>query len=133
MNELFRLRFLLPILILSGAPPTFAADAARQSYQLKPGHPRLFIDDLQEVVTNCAGPLVPDYQVVKLRADNAVRRGGIEFISNAWSIPEDLMNCGLAYLVEREMGHDCLPYARVIVKQWGADLSVAHRGRRSGK
>ena len=40
-------------------------------------------------------------------------------ISNRWSIPEDLMNCGLAYLVERRAGHDARPYAEVIIKQWG--------------
>ena len=52
----------------------------------------------------CDGPLAEDYAIVKQRADEAVKRGGIEYITNAWSIPEDLMNCGLAYLVERQRG-----------------------------
>lgn len=64
----------------------------------------------------CKGPLLDDYRLIKERADAAVRRGGIEFISNPWSIPEDLMNCGLAYLVEREFGHECQSYADVILK-----------------
>ena len=75
----------------------------------------------------CTGPLAEDYRVVKQRADAAVRRGGIEFISNAWSIPEDLMNCGLTYLVERELGHERRPYADVIIKQWGDGTIISNR------
>lgn len=67
----------------------------------------------------CAGPLADDYRVVKERADAAVRRGGIEFINNQWSIPEDLMNCGLTFLVERQLGRENRKYADVIIKQWG--------------
>jgi len=75
----------------------------------------------------CAGPLAEDYRIVKERADAAVRRGSLEFISNRWSIPEDLMNCGLAYLVERELGHESRPYADVIVKQWGDGAIISNR------
>jgi len=75
----------------------------------------------------CAGPLAGDYRVVKDRADAAVRRGGIEFITNPWSIPEDLMNCGLACLVERELGHESRPYADVILKQWGDGRIISNR------
>jgi len=75
----------------------------------------------------CVGPLAEDYRVVKGRADAAVRRGGIEFISNQWSIPEDLMNCGLAYLVERQLGHESRPYADVIIKQWGDGSIISNR------
>ena len=75
----------------------------------------------------CRGPLAEDYRVVKARADAAVKRGNLEFISNPWAIPEDLMNCGLAYLVERELGHDSRPYAEVIIKQWGEGGIIARR------
>ncbi len=89
------------------------------AYQVKAAHPRLFIEDVQELAQRCAGPLAEDYEVVKQRADAAVRRGEIQYVNNAWSIPEDLMNCGIAYLVERQRGRDARPYAQVIIRQWG--------------
>ena len=93
-------------------------DASGQhTYRIKTDHPRLLIDDVRELRRRCEGPLADDYRVVKQRADAAVQRGGIEFSSNAWAIPDDLMNCGLAYLVERERGGDGRQYADVIVKQ----------------
>src|SRR6266542_3080773 len=119
--------FLLLTTLTAGLIEMSVASHGQNAYQLKPNHPRLFIDNVLEMVRNCSGPLAGDYQVVKERADNAVRRGEIEFISNTWSIPEDLMNCGLAYLVERELGHDHLRYARVIVKQWGDVQIIANR------
>jgi hypothetical protein len=64
-----------------------------------------------EVARRCEGPLADDYGVVKDRADAAVRRGSLEFVSDKWSIPEDLMNCGLAYLIERERGREHQKYA----------------------
>lgn len=97
---------------------TIVGTAANGPYQVKPTHPRLMVEDVRVTAQRCVGSLGEDYRVVKERADAAVRRGGIEFISNRWSIPEDLMNCGLAYLVERELGHECRPYAEVIIKQW---------------
>ena len=79
---------------------------AQSTYQVKKAHPRLFIEDVHELSVRCDGPLAEDYQIVKQRADNAVKAGRIRALSNQWSIPEDLMNCGIAYLVEREKGHD---------------------------
>jgi len=105
---------------------TFAG-AAEATYSVKASHPRLIIEDVPAVARRCVGPLAEDYRVVKERADAAVRRGGIEFISNRWSIPEDLMNCGLAYLVERQLGHECRPYADVIIKQWGDGSMISNR------
>ena len=75
---------------------------AQAGYQVKPNHPRLLITDVSEVARRCEGPLADDYRVVKDRADAAVRQGHLEFISNKCSIPEDLMNRSLAYLIERE-------------------------------
>jgi hypothetical protein len=92
---------------------------ATDNYRVKPIHPRLFIEDVHQLAARCDGPLADDYQAVKQRADNAVKAGGIQYISNPWSIPEDLMNCGIAYLVEREKGNDAQQYADVIIKQWG--------------
>jgi hypothetical protein len=76
----------------------------QETYRVKASHPRLLIEEVREMARRCDGPLADDYRVVKQRADAAVRRGGMEYISNPWSIPEDLMNCGLACLVERERG-----------------------------
>jgi hypothetical protein len=100
---------------------------AQGTYQVKTAHPRLLIEDVRELAQRCEGPLAADYAVVKQRADAAVQRGGIQYITNAWSIPEDLMNCGLAYLVERQKGHDARPYAEVIIKQWGDGSLIANR------
>ncbi len=96
-------------------------------YQVKTAHPRLLIEDVRELARRCDGPLAADYAVVKQRADAAVQRGSIQYITNAWSIPEDLMNCGLAYLVEREKGRNARPYAEVIIKQWGDGSLIANR------
>ena len=99
----------------------------QQAYSVRPNHPRLLIADVGEIARRSQGPLVEDYQVVKQRADEAVRRGDIEYLSNPWSVPEDLMNCGLAYLIERKLGHDCRKYADVIIKQWGDGSLIANR------
>ena len=105
-----------------------ALDAsAERGFTVKPVHPRLLIEDVAATASRCAGPLAEDYRIVKERADAAVRRGGIQYISNAWSIPEDLMNCGLAYLIERELGRDGRPYADVIVREWGDGAIIANR------
>jgi len=96
-------------------------------YQVKPVHPRLLIEDVGEMARRCDGPLAADYAIVKQRADAAAQRGSIQGVSNAWSMPEDLMNCGLAYLVERQRGHDARPYAEVIIKQWGDGSLIANR------
>ena len=100
---------------------------AEYPYRIKTGHPRLIVEDVAAMARRCTGPLAEDYRVVKDRADAAVRRGGIEFMANPWSIPEDLMNCGLASLVERELGHDSRPYADVILKQWGDGRIISNR------
>jgi hypothetical protein len=96
-------------------------------YQVKAAHPRLFIENVQELAKRCDGPLAEDYRVVKQRADEAVQRGDIQFITNAWSIPEDLMNCGIAYLVERQRSRNARPYADVIIKQWGDGTLISDR------
>ena len=101
--------------------------AGVEGYQIKPNHPRLIIDDVDKMAQRCDGPLAEDYQVVKERADAAVKRGGIEFISNPWSIPEDLMNCGLAYLVEGKRGHESQKYADVIIRQLGDGGIISNR------
>jgi hypothetical protein len=92
--------------------------ALQDSYTVRKDHPRLFIEDPKAVATRCAGPLAEDYKVVKERADRALRNG-VEFIGNKWATPEDLLNLGLAYLVERARGADAKPYAAAIVRQWG--------------
>jgi len=92
--------------------------AAQDAYTVRKDHPRLFIDDPKALARRCEGPLAEDYKVVKERADRALR-SGVEFINNKWAIPEDLMNLGLAFLVERARGGNPKPYADAIVKQWG--------------
>ncbi len=101
--------------------------AGQGEYRVKSDHPRLLLDNVREVARRCDGPLAEDYRVVKERAEAAARRGGIEFISNPWSIPEDLMNCGLAYLVERQRGLEHRKYAEAIIRQWGDGALIANR------
>jgi hypothetical protein len=92
--------------------------ALQDPYAVRKDHPRLFIEDVKAVARRCDGPLADDYRVVKERADRAVRNG-IEFIGNKWAIPEDLLNLGLAYLVERERGGNAGPYADAVARPWG--------------
>lgn len=92
---------------------------AQDAYLIKPAHPRLIVDDIKEVAKRCAGPLAEDYKILKQRADAAVKRGSVEYITNGWAVPEDLMNCGLAFLVEREGGREHRKYADLVIKQWG--------------
>lgn len=99
---------------------------ATHAYTVQPGHPRLVIEDVTEMAERSVGLLADDYRVVKERADAAVRRGGIEFINNRWAIPEDLMNCGLAFLVERELGREHRQFADVIIKQWGDGTIISN-------
>src|SRR3974390_1538916 len=99
---------------------------AQTGYLVKPNHPRLLMTDVAEIARRCDGPLADDYRVVKDRADAAVRRGHLEFISNKWSIPEDLMNCGLAYLIERARSHEHQKFADVITKEWGDGSLIAN-------
>lgn len=118
--------FIELVLALLVSATSFNA-AGQPAYQVKANHPRLLVGDVRDLAARCDGPLAADYQVVEQRADVAVQRGGLEFISNPWSIPEDLMNCGLAYLVERARGQDCRKYADVIVRQWGDGRLIANR------
>jgi hypothetical protein len=104
-----------------------ALGALQDPYTVRKEHPRLFIDDPKALARRCAGPLAEDYKVVKERADAAVRRGSVEYITNAWAIPEDLMNCGLAYLVERESGREHRKYADLVVRQWGDGRILSER------
>ena len=113
------------VTVVAIAPPSVCL--SQTVYQVSTAHPRLLIEDVPEAARRCDGPLAADYQIVKQRADDAVQRGGIQYISNAWSIPEDLMNCGLAYLIERQRGRDARPYAEVIIKQWGDGSLIANR------
>jgi hypothetical protein len=105
----------------------FGVSFAEAAYEVKAAHPRLFIEDVQELAQRCNGPLADDYEIVKQRAEAAVRRGNIRYITNAWSIPDDLMNCGIAYLVERQRGRDARPYADVIIRQWGDGTIISER------
>jgi hypothetical protein len=104
-----------------------AALLAQDPYVVRKEHPRIFIQDVKDLVRRATGPLAEDYRVVKERADAAVQQGQVQYISNPWAIPEDLMNCGLAYLVERGLGRDGQKYADLIVKQWGDGAILRRR------
>ena len=111
------------LLLLLG---TLVHHSSQGAPEVKAAHPRLLIENVPTMAKNAIGPLPGDYRIVKERADAAVQRGGIQFITNPWSIPEDLMNCGLAYLVERQLGRDSRKYADVIIKQWGDGSIIAN-------
>jgi len=118
--------YLLSLTVLVATAP-LSVSLGQTAYQVEQAHPRLFIEDVRELTRRCEGPLADDYQIVKQRADDAVQRGEIRALANAWSIPEDLMNCGIAYLIEREKGRDARPYAEVIIRQWGDGRLIANR------
>ncbi len=128
MRPITRCRWLplFRVLLLALIASTNAGMGSPAAYEVRAAHPRLLIEDVPAMVARCAGPLAEDYAVVKERADAAVARHGIQYISNAWSIPEDLMNCGLAYLVERARGGDAQKYADVIIQQWGDGSLIAN-------
>jgi len=94
------------------------AFCAQDAYTVRESHPRLLIHDPPGLLRRCDGALKEDYAVVKERADRALK-DGVQYIGNKWAIPEDLMNLGLAYLVERARGGDAERYVRAVVRQWG--------------
>jgi hypothetical protein len=120
-----RLRTLSAMVLVVVIPGGLSFGAA--AYRVKPAHPRLLIEDVPSLARRCDGALAEDYRVVKQRADAAVDRGALQFIANPWSIPEDLMNCGIAYLVERQRGRNARPYADVIIRQWGDGALISER------
>ncbi len=98
-----------------------AACSARAGVRVPKSHPRIFVTrkGLVDLARRSAGPLRDDYAAVKRAADAAVKRGRVNRIGNKWAIPADLMNCGLAYLVERARGRPHRRYADLVIKQWG--------------
>src|SRR5438552_980192 len=86
------------------------------AYTVSPDHPRIFVTraGLLDLARRCEAPLAKDYRAVKAAADAGVARGSIPALADRWHIPDDLMNCGLAYLVEREEGRPCRQYADLI-------------------
>jgi hypothetical protein len=102
------------------------AVTAAVDYTVKAGHPRLLIEEAAVVARRAAGPLADDYRVVKERADAAVRHDRIEGLTNAWSTAEDLVNCALACVVERQRGGAFRPYADLIIRQWGDGGVIAN-------
>lgn len=103
--------------------------AAPAPYIVAPDHPRIFVTKtgLRDLAARCAGPLAEDYRLVKEAADVAVTRGTIPALANRWATPVDMLNCGLAYLVEREAGRPSRPYADLIRKAWGDGQIIANR------
>lgn len=100
--------------------------AAEDAYRVKSSHPRILIADVKEMARRCDGPLAEDYRRVKQQADAAVKRGVVEGIANGWRVPEDILCCGLAYLVEREHGREHRPYADLILRQWGNGAIISN-------
>ena len=96
-------------------------------YQIKTAHPRLILDDIKEITKRTTGPLADDYKILKQQADAAVKRGSVEFINNGWATPNDLMNCALAYLVEKEAGRENRKYIDLIIKQWGDGKIISNK------
>jgi hypothetical protein len=111
------------MLLLAGT-----ASPAPAPYVVAPDHPRIFVTraGLRELAARCAGPLAEDYRLVKEGADLAVTRGTIPALANRWATPVDMLNCGLAYLVEREAGRPCRQYADLIRKAWGDGKIIAN-------
>ena len=107
-----------------------AAAGLQEGYEVRKGHPRLLIDDLPAVVGRVKGPLAEDYDHVKRRADAASRKGPAELRTNGWGHPINLLNCGLAFLVERERGGDGKKYVDVIRRHWDGGALIPNRTSR---
>ena len=60
----------------------FNASFAETAYQVKATHPKLFIEDVQELARLCDGLLSEDYRIVKQLTDDSVQRGGIQYITS---------------------------------------------------
>lgn len=91
-------------------------------FNISKEHPRVLLnqDMLKDIAHRCKGPLARQYSEVKKLADQAVRSGKIKYIDNKWAVPSDLMNCGLTYLIEKELGNpDADKYAQPIIQCWG--------------
>jgi hypothetical protein len=116
------------VLMLAVLANSGAAGAAVPAYRVSADHPRIFVTKagLPDLAQRCAGPLAADYRAVKAAADAAVARGSIPELANRWAIPADLMNCGLAYLVERQAGRPCGQYPELIRKVWGDGGIIAN-------
>ncbi|MBN8525594.1 MAG: hypothetical protein J0M02_09680 [Planctomycetes bacterium] len=93
-------------------------------------HPRIFLTkaELPALAARCAGPAAKDYAALKEAADNAVRAGAIRWIANKWATPQDLLSCAMTYLIERQAGRPCKPYADLIITTWGDGRMIANQG-----
>jgi len=96
---------------------------AASAGDVRADHPRLFIDDVEVMRKRAGGPLAEDYRLVKQSADAAVKAGRLRSLDNNWAIPDDMLNCALAWLVERDR-----KYADLIVRQWGDGSIIANPG-----
>ncbi len=103
---------------MAGTTASLVMLATAAAYRVRPDHPRIFItkDDLPELVRRATGPLAREYSEIRSRADRAVG-SGVRFISNRFAMPQDLMNLGLAYLVERELGRGHRKYADAAARE----------------
>ncbi|MFB3894482.1 MAG: hypothetical protein ACE15C_20975 [Phycisphaerae bacterium] len=102
---------------LAAAPAASLAEAP----VLEKAHPRIFIQSVEEMKKRIAGPLADDYKVIKRSADAAVNAEGTRYYSR-WYAPDDLMNCGLAWLVEKDR-----KYADAIIKRWGDGAVISNK------
>jgi hypothetical protein len=91
-------------------------------------HPRVMITPalVKEMAAKVRGPMVREYQ--ELLANTEVR-----WLDAVWPVPGGFMECGLAYLIERELGRDGSAYAEKVRRAWAApavakDWPNAHFG-----
>jgi hypothetical protein len=121
-------RLLTPPLMAALLGSGVSAATGMGAYRVSPDHPQIFVTraGLPELARRCAGPLAEDCRAVKGAADAAVAHGRIPELADRWHVPADLMNCGLAYLVEREAGQPCRQYADLIRTVWGDGGIIAN-------
>lgn len=93
--------------------------APASAYELS-NHPRIFMNraGLKGLAARARGPLIQEYGLIKLEADRTLKEG-IRPLDRRHRTPTDLICLGIAYLLERELGHDAHPYAEAVKRCWG--------------
>jgi len=97
------------------ATATAALAARADTPDLPPQHPRVLIAPalVKEMARKATGPFAGEYQALLASANDGVR--GLERPS---SIPSGMMEAGLAFLIERELGRDGAPFAAKVLDIW---------------
>ena len=98
-----------------GAALSAAALQAAQGQELPVAHPRVMItpEMVREMAAKARGAFAAEYRTMLETA-----RLGPRGMETQWGVPAALMEAGLAWLIERELGRDGNPYAEKVLEMW---------------